>query len=95
MKNQNSHELRRILNLATDDSTRETLLEGLLTPQEIEEFVLRWRLLQELLQEKPQREIAKDLGISLGKIARGSRLLQFGPPQFRELVERSLDKKPA
>ncbi len=64
------------------------LVNGLLTPGEIREIVSRWRLITLLLEGKPQREIAAELGVSLGKISRGSRLLQYGPPEFRELVER-------
>lgn len=90
MKRRRSQELRGILNGAKSVEELDALLEGLLTPQEIEELILRWRLLQKLLQDIPQREIAKELGISLGKIARGSRLLQYGPPQFRTLVRDSL-----
>ncbi len=65
-----------------------TLIEGLLTPQEIEEIVFRWRLILRLRSGQSQREISRDLGVSLGKIARGSRLLKYGPPEFRDLVER-------
>lgn len=66
----------------------ETLIDGLFTPQEIEGAAFRWRLMQRLLRGDTQRVIGKELGISLGKIARGSRLLQYGPPEFRELAER-------
>ena len=90
MKRKKSQELRAILNTATSADELDSLLDGLLTPQEIEECIQRWRLLQKLLQEIPQREIAKELGISLGTIARGSRLIQYGPPLFRTLVKRSL-----
>ncbi|MFO7914920.1 MAG: Trp family transcriptional regulator [Candidatus Krumholzibacteriales bacterium] len=46
------------------------------TPAEIDDFVLRWRLMEMLLEGVPQREIASELGISLCKITRGSRLLK-------------------
>lgn len=71
-----------------------TLLEGLLTPREIREIVFRWRLISRLLEGVPQRDIAAELKVSLGKISRGSRLLQYGPPEFRELIER-IRKRPA
>jgi len=69
------------------------LLEGLLTPREIREIVFRWRLISRLLEGVPQRDIASELGVSLGKISRGSRLLQYGPPEFRELIERIREKQ--
>ncbi|MCF7853355.1 MAG: trp operon repressor [Candidatus Pacebacteria bacterium] len=64
------------------------LLEGILTPQELDEVMVRWELLVRLIQGQTQREIAHDMGISLGTIARGSRLLKYDLPEFRELVER-------
>jgi len=69
------------------------LLEGLLSPREIEEITLRWRLMTQLLQGHPQRKICQDLGVSLGKISRGSRLLQYGPPQFRKLIQRAVEQQ--
>jgi TrpR family trp operon transcriptional repressor len=70
----------------------EILLEGLLTPQEIEEVVLRWELMARLLRGETQRDIGQSLGISLGKIARGSRLLKYGSQQFPKLMERLLEE---
>ncbi len=64
------------------------LLEGLLTPAEIEGIFLRWQLLKLLADGMTQREIMKQLGICLGKISRGSRLLKYGDPRFGELLER-------
>ena len=54
------------------------------------QVVQRWRLMVLLLQGTTQREISHELGISLGKIARGSRLLKYGPPSFRDLANRLL-----
>ena len=94
MKDRCRHELRHIFGLAQTPEDLDRLLEGLLTPQEIEELVKRWRLLRRLLQGEPQRQNAGELGISLGKIARGSRLLKYGPGDFRALVRRSLAEFP-
>lgn len=48
------------------------------TPAEIDDLVLRWRLLEMLYSGRSQREIASELGISLCKITRGSRVLRSG-----------------
>ena len=64
------------------------LLEGLLTPTEIEGITLRWQLLKFLADGMPQRRIQERLGICLGKISRGSRLLKYGNPDFVELIAR-------
>ncbi len=51
-------------------------LEELLTPGEVRDITLRWRLLEQLAQGVPQRKIAEELQISLCKITRGSRILK-------------------
>lgn len=58
------------------------LLEDILTPQEIASLSERWQLIQMLYAGVPQREISKELGISISKITRGSRMLQFGSGGF-------------
>ena len=88
MKEEMARELSTVLAKAREYSELQILLEGLLTPQELQEIGVRWQLMQELLNGRTQRDIAATLGISLGKIARGSRLLQYGSPEFRQLAER-------
>lgn len=90
MHGKNRKELLQILTTARTPKEMEALLDGLLTPQEIEELVKRWELMCRLVQDEPQRRIAQELGVSLGKIARGSRLVKYGPEAFRHLLERSL-----
>jgi len=90
MYDRNRRELLHILAIARSSRETELLLDGLLTPQEMEELVKRWELMCRLVQKEPQRQIAHELGVSLGKIARGSRLVKYGPEGFRRLVERAL-----
>ncbi len=52
------------------------LLGDLLTPAELHDLSLRWRLLQLLEAGVSQRRIAETLGVSLCKITRGSRVLK-------------------
>lgn len=52
------------------------LLGELLTPAELHDLSLRWRLLQLLEAGVSQRRIAETLGVSLCKITRGSRVLK-------------------
>ncbi len=80
-------ELSRILLGVESPEDLRILIEGLLTPKELAEVLNRWRLMLKLAGGQTQREIAAELGISLGKIARGSRLLQYGPRRFRQLVQ--------
>lgn len=57
-----------------EDMTK--FIEELLTPNERRDVILRWRLLKMINQHIPQRQIASDLGISLCKITRGSKILK-------------------
>ena len=81
-------ELAGIIGQARDQHELEVLLEGLLTPSELEGLHLRWHLLKQLRKGCTQREISRNLGVSLGKIARGSRLLKYGSEDFASLMER-------
>jgi TrpR family trp operon transcriptional repressor len=51
-------------------------LRELLTPGEVRDITLRWRLLERLTEGVTQRKIAGELGISLCKITRGSKILK-------------------
>jgi len=51
-------------------------LRCLLTPAEIADVAARWALVKDLKRKVPHREIAKNLGVSLCKITRGSRVLK-------------------
>ena len=62
-------ELANLIDATENKDELNVLLEGLLTPSEIEEIMFRWRLVLRLIQGQPQRDISADLGVSLGKIA--------------------------
>lgn len=51
-------------------------LKELLTPGEVRDLTLRWRLLERLAEGASQRRIAEELSISLCKITRGSKILK-------------------
>lgn len=69
-------ELIEIFAHTTAKEDMHKLFEELFTQREKYDFALRWRLLKELYDGRPQREIASKLGISLCKITRGSRILK-------------------
>ncbi|MCP3871678.1 MAG: transcriptional regulator [Desulfobacteraceae bacterium] len=52
------------------------LFEDILTPAELEDISLRWKLLKDLNNGLTQRKIATKYGISLCKITRGSKILK-------------------
>lgn len=54
------------------------LIEGLLTPTEIEDIIKRIKIVQMLKANVPQREIAQKLNVGLATITRGSTELKRG-----------------
>jgi len=64
------------------------LLQDILTPQEIESIAERWQLIRQLSSGKPQRDVAKDLKVSISKITRGSRVLKYGGGGFRHFIDK-------
>ncbi len=80
--------------LASVDSSKEVdlLLKDLLTPQEMESLAERWQLIQLLAKGISQREIAEKLNVSISKVTRGSRVLQYGAGGFLHFLRKL--KKP-
>jgi TrpR family transcriptional regulator, trp operon repressor len=52
------------------------LLEGILTPKELEEIPVRLQIVRMLKQGIPQHQIAEKLGIGVATVTRGSRELK-------------------
>ncbi len=60
----------------TDPKEMETFFTEIFTSAERHDFHLRWKLMQYLKEGMTQRNIASDLGISLCKITRGSKIIK-------------------
>ena len=78
---------RLLLTSKTPEDTR-LLLEDLLTPQELESIAERVQIIQALVKGMPQREIAEKLHTSIGKITRGSRVVQYGKMDWKKIFSR-------
>ena len=87
----NLAEICKILTYS-DDKLAYEFLECLLTPTERREMAQRWILVKELDNGRTQREIAKEYGMSLCKITRGSRELKKDNSAFRRMLD-ILDKQ--
>lgn len=74
--NKELDEIIKVFSSTTDKRTMRKLFNELLTENERKNLSLRWKLLEELSQNTPQREIAKNLHLSLCKITRGSKILK-------------------
>jgi TrpR family trp operon transcriptional repressor len=58
---------------AGDDQTLAAIFELMLTAEEREDLSMRYLIVRELLQQKKtQRDMARDLNVSIAKITRGS-----------------------
>jgi TrpR family transcriptional regulator, trp operon repressor len=74
--------------LAATDNPEEILrfLKSLLTASEMREISSRWELVKRLERGLSQRQIARQLGLSLCKITRGSRELKKKDSPFRRMI---------
>lgn len=76
--NRHYKELFELFASIDGEKEAEDLLRDILTPREVDSLAERWQEIQLLAKGVPQREIAERLGISISKITRGSRALQYG-----------------
>ncbi|MBI3544957.1 MAG: hypothetical protein HY075_16920 [Deltaproteobacteria bacterium] len=70
----------------------EALITDWLTPAERKDLWERWCIVDMLFRGNSQREIRDSLGVSISKVTRGSRELQFGTGAFHRMWEK-LGKK--
>ena len=83
---ENLVELADALARTGDSRLVKDFLHCLLTPAELADIAARWALVKALKQKTPQRVIARDLGISLCKITRGSRELKKPNSAFQRII---------
>ncbi len=81
-------ELLELFCQTVDKFTMSEILSNMLTPQEREELATRLQIFKKLIKGENQRRIAKDLGVSIATITRGSRELQYGKPGIRKLYKK-------
>lgn len=79
-------ELAAKLSSVNNPKLMKDVLENLFTPQELEELELRLQIFKLLLAGKNQREIAKQLNVSLATVSRGSRELKYGKKGISKLL---------
>ncbi len=84
---QDLHELVEIFTEVDSYEKMQRIFDDMFTEKEKHDFALRWRLMKEIHHGKPQREIAADLGISLCKITRGSKILKEEDSLIKQLIE--------
>ena len=73
---QNIQEISKLVKNLHTEVEIESFFKELLTESEIETLSKRWRILELLAQGVTQREIAKELQVSLCKVTRGAKILK-------------------
>jgi TrpR family transcriptional regulator, trp operon repressor len=72
------------LHEVTSSAQLQSRLEALLTPSELLSIALRLEIARRLKAGETQRDIAKQLGVGIATVSRGSRAIQSG--QFQDFV---------
>jgi TrpR family trp operon transcriptional repressor len=80
-------ELTEVLAGISSPADIEKFFMEILTENERKDLSLRWDLLKKLHRNVPQRVIASELGISLCRITRGSRILKSGDSIIKSILD--------
>ena len=73
---QNIQKISKLVKKLHTEAEIESFFKELLTESEIETLSKRWRILDLLAQGLTQRDIAKELKVSLCKVTRGAKILK-------------------
>jgi TrpR family trp operon transcriptional repressor len=81
-------EIASVLAETSDAVLIQDFLYSILTPREIQDLSSRWELVKLLDDGMSQRNIARELHLSLCKITRGSKELRKENSAFKQLIEK-------
>lgn len=79
-------ELCRLIIQSGDEKFLKEFFTCLFTPPELKDIANRWLLVKEIDKGTTQRDIAKNLGLSLCKITRGSKELNKEDSAFKKML---------
>lgn len=88
----NMMEVAEALTSMNTPSEVRRFLSEICTDSECRDIALRWHLMKKLSDGVPQRAIARELGLSLCKITRGSKYMKDETSLFRQLVLKAMKK---
>lgn len=80
-------ELVKTLAACSDAALIDNFLRALLTPSEVSEVANRWAIVRYLDEGMSQRNIAKELGLSLCNITRGSKEMKKENSAFVAMLD--------
>ncbi len=73
----------------------ERLLADLFTPAEVDEFAMRWRIIQCLSLGWTHRRVAEELGVGIATVTRGARELRDPSSALHRILKRLPSSLPA
>ncbi len=85
-------DLMKVFSEVKSEEDMKSLFADIFTPAEIKDFTIRWKLMNDLMEGKPQRKIASDLRISLCRITRGSKMLKKRDGYVSRLLHDRMDE---
>lgn len=88
---QSIEELSILLSKMTQKEINNFLHE-ILTDSEISDLSKRWRILKLLDRNFTQRDVAKELGVSLCKVTRGAKILKNSNAITRKMIKEMKDE---
>ena len=74
--NSNINEIAKIIKKQNSKEEVASFLKELLSESEMETLSKRWRILSMLAEGRTQRDIVRELNVSLCKVTRGSKILK-------------------
>lgn len=77
---------KNIINMSQKEIVE--FLQEIMTEAEIKTLSKRWRIIELLNEGYTQREIAKELGVSLCKVTRGAKILKKQNSITKKIIER-------
>ena len=77
---------KNIINMSEKEIVE--FFKEIMTPAEIATLSKRWRIIEMLSEGCTQREIAKELGVSLCKVTRGAKILKKQNSVTKKIIER-------
>lgn len=76
MTDENINQICNIISKMNKPEEIKEFFNELFTESEIQDVIQRWNILKMLSENKPQRNIAKTLSVSLCKVTRGAKILK-------------------
>ncbi len=85
--------LFEMLALLRNGQEVKVLLQDLCTPAEISAMADRWRVVKEIKEDKPYRQIYAQTGVSVTTVARIARCISYGSGGYNLMYDRVMTNK--